>query len=59
VNGPAPCAISRVAKHFRFAIDINAASAGLLRDVLTRVRRQGLLKSDNATAVDVDPMALM
>lgn len=59
VSGPAPCAIARVAKHFRFGIDVNAANATLLRDVLTRVRKSGLLKSDNTTGVDVDPISLM
>ncbi|GDX98798.1 primosomal protein N' [Phycisphaerae bacterium] len=59
ITGPAPCALARIAKHFRFAIDINAANASLLRDVLTSVRREGLLKSDSTTAVDVDPVSLM
>jgi primosomal protein N' len=59
VRGPAPCPVSRIAGHYRYAVDITAPRAGVLQQVLAAVRSAGLLKSDAKTAVDVDPVALM
>ncbi len=59
VRGPAPCPVSRIAGHYRYAVDITAPRAGALQQVLAAVRSAGLLKSDAKTAVDVDPVALM
>jgi primosomal protein N' (replication factor Y) len=57
--GPAPCPIARIAGQFRFGLELIAPRAGDLNAALSRVRAQGLLKSDAGTAVDVDPVALM
>jgi primosomal protein N' (replication factor Y) len=59
VRGPAPCAVSRIAGHYRYAVDVTAPRAGVLQQVLAAARSAGLLKSDARTAVDVDPVALM
>lgn len=59
IKGPMPCPISRIADHYRIAIEITAAGRGTIQSLLQRVRGQGLLKSDAATAVDVDPLALL
>ena len=59
IRGPMPCAISRIANYFRFSVDVLAPDARTLHATLDTLRRAGLLKSDAATAVDVDPVALM
>jgi primosomal protein N' (replication factor Y) len=59
VRGPAPCAVSRIAGHYRYAVDVTAPRAGILQQILAATRAAGLLKSDAKTAVDVDPVALM
>jgi primosomal protein N' (replication factor Y) len=58
VRGPAPSPISRIAGHYRYAVDVIAPRAGVLQQVLGAARAQGLLKSDAKTAVDVDPVAM-
>jgi primosomal protein N' (replication factor Y) len=57
--GPGPCPVSRVAGQYRFGIEVVARRAKDLQEVLGALRLRGLVKSDAATAVDVDPMALM
>jgi len=59
VRGPLPCPIARVANHFRFGVDVLGPDAKTLHRVLASLRGKSLLKSDAATAVDVDPVALM
>lgn len=59
VKGPMPCPISRVAGYFRVSVEMLAPSAGVLQAALTALRNQGLVKSDEHTAVDVDPVALL
>ena len=41
------------------AVELTAPTAGLLQSLLTSARNAGLLKSDNTTAIDVDPVAMM
>ncbi len=59
INGPMPCPLARVNEHFRFAVEILAATPTTLIEALTEVRRQGALRSDARTAVDLDPVALL
>jgi primosomal protein N' (replication factor Y) (superfamily II helicase) len=59
VSPAAPCVIERVSEHWRFEVRIVARRAGIVQRVLADVRRQGLLKSDATTAVDVDPVSMM
>ncbi len=59
VFGPAPCPISRISGYWRMAIDVMAERAGLIQEALTRLRNEGLATSDHATAIDVDPVALL
>lgn len=57
--GPAPAPIARIAGQHRIAIELIAKRRGDLQGLLAALRAKGQLKSDAATAVDVDPVALM
>jgi len=59
VRPPAPCAISRIAGFHRIALDMIAPKAEMIQAVLRELRARKLVKSDAATAVDVDPIALV
>ncbi|MBX3357769.1 MAG: primosomal protein N' [Phycisphaeraceae bacterium] len=59
IEGPADCPISRVADHYRIAIEVIAPARGVIQALLGAVRARGLLTSDAATAVDVDPIAVL
>lgn len=59
VDGPMACVLSRIADHFRFAVEVFAPDARTLIGLLGGLRRAGMLKSDAHTAVDVDPVSLM
>ncbi|MFM9956926.1 MAG: primosomal protein N' [Phycisphaerales bacterium] len=59
VKGPMPCPISRVAGYYRFAVELLAPGARQVQEALTALRNQSLLKSDDHTAVDVDPVSLL
>ncbi len=59
VVGPMPCAITRIAGFYRFAIELTCASPAPMQEAMQRVREKGLLKSDSRVAIDVDPVWLM
>ncbi|HVZ93824.1 MAG TPA: helicase-related protein, partial [Phycisphaerales bacterium] len=59
LRGPMPCPISRIAGYYRYAVEMLAPSAGPIQRALTKLRADGLVKSDAHTAVDVDPTALL
>jgi len=59
VHGPMPCVFTRIAQHYRFAVELVAGSAGDIQRVLAGLRSRGVIRSDAHTAVDVDPVALM
>jgi len=59
IKGPAPCALSRIADHYRFGVEIIAPTAAIVQRLLTDLRNRGLAVSDVNTAVDVDPVALL
>ncbi len=59
IDGPMPCVLSRIADHFRFEVQATAPDAATLTTLLGGLRRQGSLKSDARTAVDVDPVSLL
>ncbi len=59
VKGPMACPISRVAGYFRVSVEMLAPSAGVIQAALTHARNAGLVTSDEHTAVDVDPVALL
>ena len=59
IDGPMPCVITRIARRYRFAIDLTAPSARHLQSALRAVREQGLMRSDAHTAIDPDPIALL
>ncbi|MBK7405628.1 MAG: primosomal protein N' [Phycisphaerales bacterium] len=59
VLGPSPCAVGRIADHFRFEVLLLAPSARQVQQAMAAVRGMGLLKSDAKTAIDVDPVALL
>jgi primosomal protein N' (replication factor Y) (superfamily II helicase) len=51
--------VSRIAGHYRFAVDLMGDRAGDVQRALQGARAAGLLRSDAHTAVDVDPVSLM
>lgn len=59
ILGPMPCPITRIAGHFRFAIELIASGTAPLRAVMGALRKRGLLVSDARTAIDVDPLVLL
>ena len=54
-----PCAISRIAGHFRNQVVMTADSAAPLQRVLLAVRKDGGLSKTDRIAVDVDPVSLL
>lgn len=59
IEGPAPCPISRLDSYYRYSMEILANKPGILQNILTALRNEGLAKSDAATAIDVDPINLL
>ncbi len=59
IRGPMPCPIARVAEHYRHELQLLAPDAGRLQRLMTTLRNARLLKSDQHTAVDVDPVMLL
>lgn len=59
LRGPMACPIARIAGHYRFAVELLAASASVIQRALSDLRGKGLVRSDAHTAVDVDPIALL
>ena len=58
-KGPMPCAIGRIAGHYRNQIVLLAATPGPLQRVLAAVRDKGGLTKGEKVAVDVDPVSLL
>ncbi len=58
LTAAAPCAVARVADHFRFEFQMYAADPQAIQRVLAHLRPQGAVASVEL-AVDVDPVALM
>jgi primosomal protein N' (replication factor Y) (superfamily II helicase) len=59
VVGPMDCVIARIADKWRLAIEVTAGDPRVIQRAFGALRERGLLKSDAATAVDVDPIAMM
>lgn len=59
VMGPMDCVIARIADKWRVGIEMIAGDPRVIQVTLGALRAQGLVKSDAATAVDVDPVAMM
>ncbi|MEX2214679.1 MAG: primosomal protein N', partial [Phycisphaeraceae bacterium] len=59
VREPAACPLSRIADYHRIQIEIIGPDAATIQKLLTALRNARLLKSDNHTAVDVDPVDLL
>jgi primosomal protein N' (replication factor Y) len=59
VKGPMPCAISRIAGHYRNQIVMLAGTAPPLQRVLAAARDKGGLARGDKVAVDVDPVSLL
>lgn len=59
VERPADCVISRIADVWRVGIEMVADDPRAIQGALGALRAEGLVKSDAATAVDVDPVAMM
>jgi len=58
-KGPMDCPISRIAGSYRVAVELLAPAPGVIQSALAALRNAGLAKSDEHTAVDVDPVALL
>jgi primosomal protein N' (replication factor Y) len=59
IRGPMACPIARIADFHRQEIQLVAPDAGSIQQLMTTLRNARLLTSDAATAVDVDPVALL
>jgi primosomal protein N' (replication factor Y) len=59
VDGPQDCVIARIADKWRVGVEMVAGDPRVIQGVLGGLRARGLVKSDAATAVDVDPVAMM
>lgn len=59
VVGPMPCSITRIANRYRWAIEMSCVSPKPMQSAMSVLRKKGLLKSDSAVAIDVDPLWLM
>ena len=59
VQGPMPCAISRIAGYFRHQIVLKSPSASRLQNIIATVREKGALARNERIAVDVDPVSLL
>ncbi len=59
VQGPQDCVIARITDKWRVSVELTADDPRSIQAVLGALRARGLVKSDAATAVDVDPLAMM
>jgi primosomal protein N' (replication factor Y) len=59
LRGPMPCPIARIADFHRHQVEMVAPDAGTLQKLMTMLRNERLLISDNRMAVDVDPTVLL
>jgi primosomal protein N' (replication factor Y) (superfamily II helicase) len=59
MNGPMPCAVSRIAGYFRDQIVLRSAVPQALQRVLALARKGGHLTRAQSVAVDVDPVSLL
>jgi primosomal protein N' (replication factor Y) len=59
VQGPMPCAVSRIAGHYRQQIVMTSPRAASLQVVLAALRKQGDLMKGDRIAIDVDPVSLL
>ena len=59
LRGPMPCPIARIADFHRHQIEMIAPDASTLQKIMTMLRNEKLLISDNRMAVDVDPTVLL
>jgi primosomal protein N' (replication factor Y) (superfamily II helicase) len=59
IRGPNPCAVGRIAEHYRIEILILAKDAAGLQRLLTKARNTGELHAGTTMAVDVDPVSLL
>jgi primosomal protein N' (replication factor Y) (superfamily II helicase) len=59
VRGPMPCAIAKIAGHFRHQLVLISPRASALQKVLANLRDKGSLTKTDRVAVDVDPVSLL
>lgn len=59
IDGPVPSAIARIGGWHRWDILVRAPRPGVVQRILGSVRALGRLVSDQHTAVDVDPVAVL
>tara|TARA_R110002096_G_scaffold173781_10_gene349090 strand:+ start:37604 stop:39970 length:2367 start_codon:yes stop_codon:yes gene_type:complete len=59
VEGPMECTIARISNQSRWGIELIAPNSVLIQKPIAELRKQGLLKSDASTIIDMDPIWLM
>ncbi len=59
IEGPMECTISRISNQFRWGIELLAPTSVMIQKPIAELRTQGVLKSDAATIIDMDPIWLM
>ncbi len=59
MRGPMPCAIQRIAGHYRNQIVLYCARPEPIQEVFVDIRAQGALSRAENVAVDVDPVSLL
>jgi len=59
LRGPMPCAIERIANHHRSQIVLTSNNAATLQKVMSVLREQRGLVSNDKVAIDVDPVSML
>jgi primosomal protein N' (replication factor Y) (superfamily II helicase) len=59
IQGPMPCAIGRIAGHFRQQLVMSSTKVTSLQRVLAALRKQGEVMKGDRIAIDVDPVSLL
>ncbi len=59
IRGPMPCPIARIAEYHRQQLELIAPNPAALQQLLTALRNDARLISDQLTAIDVDPTSLL
>lgn len=59
IEGPMECTIARISNQSRWGIELLAPESVMIQKPIAELRKQGFLKSDAATVIDMDPIWLM
>ncbi len=59
IQGPMECTIARISNQARWGIELLAPASVMIQKPIAELRKQGHLKSDASTIIDMDPIWLM